>query len=179
MSIRALTKSYPYSTKNDYNNMSFKEKRVLNEKILKDQYNYYLTRYINAYDQYLMYKSPYYGNNRNKALKLRPIVLQLNNKLIELANSINNDIKDGNQILQQKYNEIYKQNKNITLNYKNQKVLNDVIMEKSDILISQDHKIKDTKENIQSININKNILFSILAISIIILIGLLFKINRE
>merc|ERR1711981_1493411 len=89
LTIKELSLPYPYSTYNNYENMSFREKRILNQKILKDQYNYYLTRYMNAYDQYLMYNSPYYGNNQSMALRLRPIVLLLNNKLLEIANSIN------------------------------------------------------------------------------------------
>merc|ERR1711907_385657 len=132
MSISELQQIYPGPfNANNNNDLSLKDRRKLNIVMLKDQYNYYLTRYMNAYDQYLAYKSPYYGNNQSKANKLKPIVLQLNNTLLKLANNLKNSVNFTKSQVYNRNENIRNQNDKIALNYENQKVLNKVIKEKN------------------------------------------------
>lgn len=179
MSLTELQKPYPgpFSVKND--NLSLNEKRKHNIDILKDQYNYYLTRYMNAYDQYLSYKSPHLYNKPNLANRFKPVVFNLNNKLIELANSLNNNITQTHSGYKIRTNSILNQNEQITKNYENQLVLNKVIKDKMNNNSAQNQKISDTMEMLNSIIIKRNILIFNTIIFSLLALYLIYMVNKS
>lgn len=179
MSLKELQKPYPgpFSINND--KLSLVEKRQNNIKMLKDQYNYYLTRYMNAYDQYLAYKSPYFYNKPYIANRYKPVVFNLNNKLIDIANSLNENVTQvqGNHKLRN--DTILVQNDQISKNYENQMVLNKVIKDKMMNNSAQTQKIHDTKEMLNSIIVKRNLLIIYTIFSILITVSLIYMVNKS
>lgn len=178
MSLQELQKPYPgpFSIKN--NNLSLTEKKQNNIKMLKDQYNYYLTRYMNAYDQYLSYQSPHFYNKPRLANKFKPVVFTLNNKLIDIANTLNKNVESTYGSHKTRSQSILNQNDQITQNYQNQVVLNKVIKDKMMNNSAQSQKISDVKEMLNSILIKRNLLIGYTTISILIASYLLYKVNK-
>jgi len=178
MSLQELQKPYPgpFSIKN--NNLSLTEKKQNNIKMLKDQYNYYLTRYMNAYDQYLAYQSPHFYNKPQLANKFKPVVFNLNNKLIDIANTLNKNVESTYNSHKTRSRSILNQNDQISQNYQNQVVLNKVIKDKMINNSAQSQKMSDIKEMLNSILLTRNLLIGYTIISILIASYLLYKVNK-
>ena len=179
MSLKELQKPYPgpFSIKN--NNLSLTEKKQNNIKMLKDQYNYYLTRYMNAYDQYLAYKSPHFYNKPELANKFKPVVFTLNNKLIDIANTLNQNVEQTYDEHNVRRDSILNQNDQIAQNHQNQIVLNKVIKDKNMNNSAQSQKISDIKEILNSILIKRNLLIGYTIISIVIATYLIYQVNKS
>ena len=157
MSISELIKPYPYPIDNQQDNMTYRIKRKIDKDLLQNQYNYYLKRYMNAYNQYLMYNSPYYGNNKSKATELKPIVLKLNNIIKDIAKNIELNVKTNQKELIKRKQIIDSQNNDIAVNYRNLDVLNTVIKNKGDQNISESQLLVDSKQLVNNARIVRNI----------------------
>ena len=143
------------------------------KKMLQDEYNFYLKRYINSYSQLQLLTS----QNKDIPLqnKLKNIVSRLSVKMTSLINAVNKDLDNSKELKKRNQIEIERQNMNINVNSKNQEVLNQLIIEKNTENLSQSKKITDSKELVNHIRFTRDIHIVLITIFLLVLFYLSLK----
>ena len=170
MSINDLNTGF---VKPDLSGLTTEEQLNAKKKIIQDEYNFYLKRYINSYSQLQLLNSQ--QKDYSKQNQLRNIVDRLSVKLAYLMNRINNDLENAKSIQKQNKIEIDRQNMNINVNSKNQEVLNKLIIDKNTENVSQSKKITDAKELVNHIRFIRNIYIILIVIFLLVLFYLSLK----
>ena len=170
MSINDLNTGF---VKPDLSGLTSEEQLNAKKKIIQDEYNFYLKRYINSYSQLQLLNSQ--QKDYSKQNQLRNIVDRLSVKLAYLMNRINNDLNNAKSIQKQNKIEIDRQNMNINVNSKNQEVLNQLIIDKNTENVSQTKKITDSKELVNHIRFIRNIYIILIVIFLLVLFYLSLK----
>lgn len=170
MSINDLNTGF---VKPDLSGLTSEEQLNAKKKIIQDEYNFYLKRYINSYSQLQLLNSQ--QKDYSKQNQLRNIVDRLSVKLAYLMNRINNDLENAKSIQKQNKIEIDRQNMNINVNSKNQEVLNKLIIDKNTENVSQSKKITDAKELVNHIRFIRNIYIILIVIFLLVLFYLSLK----
>jgi hypothetical protein len=170
MSINDLNTGF---VKPDLSGLTSEEQLNAKKKIMQDEYNFYLKRYINSYSQLQLLNSQ--QTDYSKQNQLRNIVNRLSVKLANLMNHINSDLNNAKSTQKQNKIEIDRQNMNINVNSKNQEVLNKLIIDKNTENVSQTKKITDSKELVNHIRFIRNIYIILIVIFLLVLFYLSLK----
>lgn len=170
MSINDLNAGF---VKPDLSGLTSEEQLNAKKKIMQDEYNFYLKRYINSYSQLQLLNSE--QTDYSKQNQLRNIVNRLSVKLANLMNHINSDLNNAKSTQKQNKIEIDRQNMNINVNSKNQEVLNKLIIDKNTENVSQTKKITDSKELVNHIRFIRNIYIILIVIFLLVLFYLSLK----
>lgn len=170
MSINDLNAGF---VKPDLSGLTSQEQLNAKKKMLQDEYNFYLKRYINSYSQLQLLSSQ--QKEYSQQNKLKNIVNRLSIKLADLMSQVNSDLNISKEKKQQYLKEIEKQNMNINVNSKNQEVLNKLVIDKSTENASQTKKITDSKELVNHIRFFRNIYVILIVIFLLVLFYLSLK----
>ena len=170
MSLNDLNAGF---VKPDLSGLTSQEQLNAKKKMLQDEYNFYLKRYINSYSQLQLLSSQQkeYSQQNN----LKNIVNRLSIKLADLMSQVNSDLNISKEKKQQYLKEIEKQNMNINVNSRNQEVLNKLVIDKSTENVSQTKKITDSKELVNHIRFFRNIYVILIVIFLLVLFYLSLK----
>jgi transketolase len=170
MSINDLNSGF---IKPELSGLTSDEQLNAKKKMIQDEYNFYLKRYINSYSQLQILKSqqkdPAFQN------RLKNIVDRLSIKMTNLMNQINGDLSKSKILKKTNQQEIARQNMNINVNSKNQEVLNKLIVEKNTENVSQTKKIADSKELVNHIRFIRDIYIVLTVIFLLVLFYLSLK----
>ncbi len=170
MSINDLNSGF---IKPDLSGLTSNELLNAKKKMIQDEYNFYLKRYINSYSQLqtLKYQQKDYALQN----ELKNIVSRLSVKMTRLMNQINRDLNKSKISKKTNQSEIERQNTNINVNSKNQEILNKLIIEKNTENMSQTKKISDSKELVNHMRFIRNIYIVLTIIFIVVLFYLSIK----
>tara|TARA_B100001758_G_C18122092_1_gene459262 strand:+ start:118 stop:708 length:591 start_codon:yes stop_codon:yes gene_type:complete len=166
MSLEELQASYSQQKLSD---LSLEEKTNERKRGLINKYKHYLYRYINAYAQYSI------EENENKKRELRSITMGLINKIKDIENETNSEIKMNKEILLKLKSKIMEQTHMLEIKNKNQELLNTLIINKNIENNTHSDKILNSEELLNHVRLSYYLLLFLLVVFSLVFIYLSIK----